>query len=154
MATNPSATFTVTLDGDEGKVGFIVPVDAIAALGAGNRPPVSVDVNGNQYRYTVAVMGGQHAIGVNKDIRAATGLKAGDTVQVTLTLDTSPRDVGMPDDFAAALTAAPVANAFFHALSNSLQRYHVGNVESSKTAETRQRRIDKAIDLFLKGKQR
>jgi uncharacterized protein YdeI (YjbR/CyaY-like superfamily) len=39
-------------------------------------------------------------------------------------------------------------------LSNSLQRYHVGNVNGAKSADTRQRRIDKAVALFLAGKQR
>ena len=39
-------------------------------------------------------------------------------------------------------------------LSNSLQRYHIDNIEGAKTAETRARRIDKAIGLFVAGKAR
>jgi uncharacterized protein YdeI (YjbR/CyaY-like superfamily) len=35
-----------------------------------------------------------------------------------------------------------------------MQRYHVANITAAKTAETRQRRIDKAITLFRAGKQR
>ena len=42
--------------------------------------------------------------------------------------------------------------AFFAKLSSSLQRYHVDNINAAKTAETRQRRIDKAISLFRQGK--
>ena len=60
----------------------------------------------------------------------------------------------MADDFAAALTAAPGARAFFDGLSNSLQRYHIDNVNGAKTDDTRQRRIEKAVALFLAGKQR
>ena len=60
----------------------------------------------------------------------------------------------MPADFAAALAAEPAAKAFFDGLSNSLQRYHTDNVSGAKTADTRQRRIEKAIALFLAGKQR
>lgn len=146
--------FTTTLEGEGGKIGFTVPPEAIAALGAGSRPSVSVGLNGHQFRYTIAVMGGQHLIGVNKDIRSATSLGAGDVVTVALTLDNSPRDIAMPDDLAAALAAHPDAQTFFASLSNSLQRYHVGNVESAKTPETRERRITKAIELFLAGKQR
>ena len=151
---DPSTTFTTHLEGEGGKIGLTVPDDVITALGGGSRPPVSVDLNGYSFRYTVGVMGGQHMIGVSKDVRAATGLGAGDPVTVTLTLDTTPRDVPMPDDFGEALAARPTAKAFFEGLSNSLQRYHVGNVESAKNAETRQRRIAKAVDLFLEGKQR
>jgi hypothetical protein len=39
-------------------------------------------------------------------------------------------------------------------LSNSLQRYHIDSITSAKSADTRQRRIDKAIALFRAGKQR
>lgn len=34
------------------------------------------------------------------------------------------------------------------------ERYHVDNVNAAKAPETRQRRIDKAVNLFLDGKQR
>jgi uncharacterized protein YdeI (YjbR/CyaY-like superfamily) len=73
---------------------------------------------------------------------------------VTLTLADTPREVDVPDDFAAALAADPGAGAFFAALSNSLQRYHVGSITEAKTPETRQRRIEKAISLFREGKKR
>ena len=150
----PTVTFDAVLEGDGNKIGFTVPTDAIEALGAGQRPPVAVDLDGYTYRYTVGVMGGKHLIGVNTEVRKATGLANGDTVHVTLTLDTTPRAVDLPDDFAAALDADPRARAFYDGLSNSLQRYHVGNVTGTKNPDTRQRRIDKAIDLFLAGKPR
>jgi hypothetical protein len=37
---------------------------------------------------------------------------------------------------------------------DSMQRYHVDTITAAKSADTRQRRIDKAIALFLDGKQR
>ena len=40
-----------------------------------------------------------------------------------------------------------------HAL-REFQRYHVANITPAKSADTRQRRIDKAIALFRAGKQR
>jgi hypothetical protein len=54
----------------------------------------------------------------------------------------------------AALAADEQAGAFFGKLSNSLQRYHIDSITSAKSADTRQRRIDKAIALFRAGKQR
>jgi uncharacterized protein YdeI (YjbR/CyaY-like superfamily) len=50
--------------------------------------------------------------------------------------------------------AKPSTIAFFEKLSNSLQRYHIDNINGAKTPETRQRRIEKAIALFREGKQR
>ena len=73
---------------------------------------------------------------------------------MTLTLADTPRELDVPGDFAAALAADPDAETFFAKLSNSLQRYHLDNINRAKTAETRQRRIEKAIWLFREGKKR
>lgn len=149
-----SATFDTTLTPAGNNTGIVVPDEVIECLGAGRRPAVVVNVNGYEYRSTVGVMGGRHMISISAAIRKDTGLKAGDPIHVALTLADRPREVTVPDDLAAALSADPAAGAFFAKLSNSLQRYHVDNISAAKTAETRQRRIDKAISLFQEGKQR
>ena len=149
-----STAFDTTLAGTGGKTGIVVPPDAVEQLGAGKRPAVHVDLDGHAYRSTVAVMGGQSMVPVSAAVRAATGLSAGDPVRVTLTVATTPREVDVPDDLAAALAADPPAGAFFATLSNSLQRYHVDTVTGAKTDATRQRRIDKAVQLFRDGRQR
>ena len=73
---------------------------------------------------------------------------------MTLTVADTPREVDVPADFAAALAVDESLGAFFGKLSNSLQRYHVDTINGAKTAETRQRRIEKAVTLFREGKQR
>jgi hypothetical protein len=148
-----SATFETTVAAHGNNTGIVVPPEVIEQLGAGKRPPVVVDVNGYTYRSTVAVMGGEHMIGISAAIRKATGLAGGDPIRVTLTVADTPREVDVPEDFAAALEAADV-RAFFDGLANGLQRYHVDNVNGTKNAETRQRRIEKAVALFRDGKQR
>ena len=153
-STSGAVTFSTSLSASGNNTGIEVPAEVIHELGAGNRPAVSVDVNGYVYRSTVAVMGGKHLIGVDAAIRKETGLRADDPITVTLTLATTPRTVDMPGDFASALEASPGTRAFFDRLSNSLQRYHVDNINGAKTDETRQRRIDKAVELFRNGKQR
>ena len=60
----------------------------------------------------------------------------------------------LPADFAVALAADEQASVFFSQLSNSMQRYHAGNITAAKSADTRQRRIDKAIALFRADKLR
>ena len=149
-----SVTFETTVAASGNNTGIVVPDEVIEKLGAGRRPAVIVNLNGYEYRNTVGVMGGKHMISISAAVRKDTGLTGGDPIRVALKVADGPREVGMPDDFAAALAAAPDARAFFDKLSNSLQRYHVDNVTGAKTAETRQRRIDKAIALFLEGKQR
>ena len=149
-----SVAFDTTVAAAGNNTGIVVPDDLIESLGAGRRPAVLVNVNGYDYRTTVGVMSGKHMISISAAVRKETGLKGGDPVHVTLTLADTPREVDVPDDFAAALSADADAGAFFATLSNSLQRYHVDNINGAKTAETRQRRIEKAISLLREGKKR
>ncbi|GAA4351988.1 YdeI/OmpD-associated family protein [Angustibacter luteus] len=149
-----AVAFRTTIAGSGGKAGIVVPDDVIQRLGAGRRPAVHVDLDGFGYRSTVAVMGGTYLIGVNASVRQATGLEPGHPVTVTLAVATAPREVIVPEDFAAALAADQEAQTFFDGLSNSIQRYHIDNINSAKTPETRARRIQKAVSLFREGKQR
>jgi len=155
MASEPaSATFETTVTATGNNTGIVVPEEVIEQLAAGKRPAVLVNLNGYEYRTTAGVMGGRHMVSVSAAVRKATGLGGGDPVQVTLTVADTPREVTVPDDFATALAADEQAAAFFAGLSNSMQRYHVDNITGAKSADTRQRRVDKAIALFREGKQR
>ncbi len=155
MAAQPrSVTFDTTVAATGNNTGIVGPTEVIAQLAAGKRPAVLVSVNGYEYRNTVGVMGGQHKISISAAVRKATGLAGGDPIRVTLTVADTPQEVNVPDDFGAALAADERAGAFFAALSNSMQRYHAGNITAAKSADTRQRRIVKAIALFRDGKQR
>lgn len=149
-----SAAFTTTISAFGNNAGIVVPPAAIEALGAGKRPGVRVNVNGFEFQTTVGVMVGQCLIGVNAAIRKASGLAAGDEVHVVLVLAEGPRTVEMSADFQSALDEHPEAKQFFEGLSNSLQRFHVDNINGAKAPETRQRRIDNAIALFEAGKAR
>jgi hypothetical protein len=149
-----TVAFETTLSATGNNTGIVVPPGVIEELGAGKRPTVLVSVNGHEYRNTVGLMKGRHMVSVSAAIRQATGLSAGDAIKVELTLADKPRDVDVPADLQSALQANPTAQAFFERLSNSLQRYHVDNINGAKTDETRKRRIDKAIALFLDRRQR
>jgi uncharacterized protein YdeI (YjbR/CyaY-like superfamily) len=99
-------------------------------------------------------MGGEWWVGVNSDHRAASGLKAGDEVQVTLELDTAPRELEIPPELATALDADPVARAFFDGLSYSNKRVFTLSVEGTSNSETKARRVQKAIALMREGRVR
>jgi hypothetical protein len=138
--------FRTTLDlAGKTATGFRVPADVVAALGHGKRPPVRVTINGYTYRNTVAVYGDEYLIGVSAEHRAKAGVEAGDVLDVDLELDDQPREVVVPADLAAALDADASAKRAFEALSYSNKQAHVLSVEGAKTAETRQRRIEKAV---------
>ena len=145
--------FTTTLQlAGKTATGFRVPASVVEALGAGKRPPVVVTINGYRYRNTVAVYGDEFLIGVAAEHRAASGVRAGDTVEVDLELDTAPREVEVPADLATALDRVPEARRAFEALSYSNRRRITESVAGAKTEETRQRRIDKAVGELRSGR--
>ena len=147
--------FTATLE-QSGRTatGLRVPPEVVEALGKGKRPPVVVILNGYAYRNTVAVFGDVYMIGVSAEHRAASGVKAGDVLDVDLELDTAPRVVDVPPDFSAGLAAEPDARRTFDALSYSNQSWHVLSIGGAKTDETRQRRIEKSIAALREGNPR
>jgi Bacteriocin-protection, YdeI or OmpD-Associated/Domain of unknown function (DUF1905) len=145
---------TTILGTGKNAAGIEIPDEVVAALGKGKRPPVRITINGYTYRNTVAVMGGVFMVGVSAEHRAAAGLAAGDEVDVDIELDTAPRELAVPEDFAAALDADPEARRTFDALSYSNRSWHVLSIEGAKTAETRQRRIEKSIATLHEGRPR
>jgi hypothetical protein len=132
--------------------GITVPAEVVEALAAGKKPAVSVTINGYSYRSSIGSMSGEYKIPVSAEVREAAGIKAGEAVSVELALDTAPREVAVPPDFAAALAAEPVAQTTFDRISYSEKRWFVLGIEDAKTPETRQRRIDKAIERLREGR--
>ncbi len=145
----PTATFTTTLRKSTSMdvMGIEVPPAAVAALGPGKRPKVTVTLNGYTYRSTVAVMGGAFLLPLAKVHREASGVRDGQTLKVTLTLDVAPREVDVPADLASALKKAKVLAAF-EAKSFTQRKEWVRGVEEAKAAETRARRIAKVVDAL------
>jgi hypothetical protein len=148
VASLPSAAmrFRTTVElGGKTATGLRVPPDVVAALGSGKKPAVTVTIGGHTYRSTIAVMGGAFMIPLSAENRTAASVAAGDEVEVQVELDTAPRVIEPPADFAMALDAEPAARKAFNSLSYSHQRRWVMSIDDAKTPETRQRRIDKAI---------
>lgn len=145
-------TFQATLLlGGKNATGLEVPPEVMERLGAGKKPAVHVRLGECAYRSTVAVRGGKFMLPVSAEHRARAGIQAGDVLDVTLELDTEPREVSVPDDLQAALDADAAAKQRFGALSYSRQRQHTLAVEAATTPETRQRRIDGAIAALTKN---
>ncbi len=131
--------------------GLVVPDEIVESLGAGKKPKVSVTLKGYAYRSTVAVMGAKYMLPLAKEHRDAAGVKGGDKVEVTLELDTAPREVEVPKDFAAALKRAGLTKDFA-ALAFTHRKEHVRAIEGAKAPETRVRRIEKAVAMVLAKK--
>jgi len=145
---------TTILQGDKTATGIHVPDEVVEGLGAGKRPKVRVTIRGYTYRSSIATVSGLYMVGVSAENRAGAGVAGGDEVDVDIEVDTAPREVTEPGDFAAALDADPDARRTFDGLSYSNKSWHVSQIEGAKSAETRQRRIDKSVAALREGRVR
>ena len=138
--------------GGKTATGIPVPEEVVEDLGRGKRPPVRVTINGYAYRSTVAPVGGEFMLPLSAENREGAGVVAGDEVDVDMELDLEPREVKVPHDLAEVLDGDPDARRAFDRLSYSKKQRLVLPIEGAKTAETRQRRIAKALDALRDGR--
>ena len=142
-------TFTTTIERDGAMSAFRLPFDPREVFGGRLRVPVKVSLNGYTYRSTICDMGDGPFLPLRKSNREAAGLVGGETIEVTLELDTEPRTVTPPDDLVAALSAAPGAREGWNRLTYTSQREQVEALEGAKRPETRQKRLGLAVELAL-----
>jgi hypothetical protein len=134
--------------------GIRVPPEVVAALGPSKKPAVRVTIAGHMYRSTIATRSGVFLLGVSAENRAAAGVAAGDELDVDLELDTEPREVTVPPDLADELAGDAQAQRFFDSLTHSQKQWYVLPIEQAKAAETRERRVAKAIAMLREGRKR
>ena len=125
--------------------GVEVPAKVVDGLGSTKRPLVSVSINGYTYRSAIAPMGGVYMLGISDEVRNNANVKAGDTVDVNVELDTKPRDVEMAPELAKALAKDAKAKKYFESLSYSGKYRLVAPIANGKTPETRERNLAKAM---------
>ncbi len=138
--------------GGKTATGIPVPEEVVANLGSSKRPPVRVTINGHTYRSTLASRSGHFMLPISAENRSSAGVAAGDEVEVDIELDTAPREVTVPPELAEALERDSDAKSYFDGLSYSQKQRHVLPIEQAKTAETRQRRIDKALGMLRESR--
>lgn len=132
--------------------GIEIPFDVEAMFGA-KRVPVKAVVNGAVYRGSIVRMGGKYMLGIPKVFREAAGVAPGEHIVVTIERDDEERIVTVPEDFAEALLNGGLRDAF-DSMSYTHRKENVRAIEEAKAAETRQRRIAKAIGMIAAMKKK
>ncbi|MBO9575549.1 MAG: DUF1905 domain-containing protein [Sphingobium sp.] len=150
MTISRRFSWTPTADTPEGMFAIPVPFDPREVFGKA-RAPVVVRLGGHSYRSTIAHMGGPCFVPLRESNRAAAGVMAGQPIEVELALDEDARTVEVPDDLAAALDALPSGRETWDKASFTHRREYVEAIEDAKKPETRERRLEKAIQ-FVKGR--
>jgi uncharacterized protein YdeI (YjbR/CyaY-like superfamily) len=95
-------------------------------------------------------MGGSYWLPLAAEHREAAGVQAEQEVDVSIELDTAPREVPVPDDLATAMDDD--ARAAFDGLAFSHRKEWVRWVEEAKKPETRTARIEKTVEGLRAGR--
>jgi uncharacterized protein DUF1905/bacteriocin resistance YdeI/OmpD-like protein len=129
---------------------FFLPFDAGREYGTKARVQVRGTIDTVPYTGTLLPNGeGGHFMVVKKEIRDAIGKQSGDTVSVTMGLDSSPRSVSIPRDLKRAMEGVEGAKAAFNAMTYSHENAYVDWIEEAKREATRADRIKKALRMIL-----
>lgn len=127
--------------------------EQVAAVGEGaKRFPVLATVNGYSWRTTVSRMRGEFLVGLSRAVREQAGVEAGDTVDVELKLDASPREVEVPEPLADALAGDDAARAAFEGLAYTYRKEYARWISEAKRDETRQKRLAEVLQRLRESK--
>ncbi|MFN0174266.1 MAG: YdeI/OmpD-associated family protein [Saprospiraceae bacterium] len=152
---NDILEFDAVLDALEGIDALSVnfPYDVQEVYGVRGQVKVKVTFDGVPYRGSLAKMGHHcHFLLVRKDIRKLIGKNAGDTVHVTVQRDTEERIVEVPAELAELFGQNPAAQAYYEKLSYTHRKEYVQWINEAKRPETRQKRLDRTIEMLLNNK--
>lgn len=134
---------------------FVLDDEQVAAVGEGaKRFPVVASINGYQWRTSVARMKGEFLVGLSREVREGAGVQAGDSVTLSLALDTAPREVEVPEALAKALDANPEVKEAFERLAFTHRKEFARWVAEAKRPETRDRRVEQAVEMIRAGQTR
>jgi hypothetical protein len=150
-----SIQLTTTLQPRGPAAAVVLEPDDVATVGEGaKRFPVAATINGHTWRTTVTRMGGEFLLGLNKEVRQAAGVEAGDTVDVRIELDTAPREVEVPEALATALQGDPEAREIYDALAFTHRKEYARWIAEAKKEDTRERRVAQALEMLREGRTR
>ena len=145
-------SFTATLQKRGPAAAVVLSDEQVAEVGEGaKRFPVRATVAGHTWRGSVARMKGEFLLGLNREVREAAGVEAGDEVAVELALDAEERTVEAPPALATALAADPAAKALFDGLAYTHRKEFARWIAEAKKEDTRERRVAKTLEMLHAG---
>ena len=136
-----------------GGVFVYVPFDVEKEYGKKNMIPVKTTYDGEPYTGSIANMGDGQCLIILKAIREKIGKQVGDTVTVTVELDTTPRKIELPNELKALLNKNKAEKEFFNSLSFTNQKEYAKWITDAKREETKLARLESLLDK-LKAKKK
>ena len=127
------------------------PFSVEEEFGTKGQVKVKATFDGAEYRGSIANMGAGNILILRNDVRQAIGKLVGDSIRVTVQKDTEERIVEVPAELQALLNINPKAEEFYNTLSYTNRKEYVRWITSAKKQETKDRRLEKSIEMLLSG---
>jgi hypothetical protein len=137
--------------GDGGGAYVLFPFNVEREFGTKGKIPVRAAFNGVPYTGSLIKYGNPlHMLPMLKAVREQTRTGPGDTVEVELWRDESPRAIEPPAQFKEAMVREGVI-LIFERLSNTHRREYCRWITEAKKEETRLKRVVQAIEMLKKS---
>ena len=134
---------------------LLLPKAASAKLPSRSMVTVDGTLNGAAFQATLEPDGeGSHWLKVEKTLREAAGVEAGDTVELEIVPVEKEPEPKVPADLKQALAANAAAKATWKDITAVARRDWIHWIGSGKKAQTRVKRIEVTIDKLACGNQR
>jgi bifunctional DNA-binding transcriptional regulator/antitoxin component of YhaV-PrlF toxin-antitoxin module len=146
-----SVSYETEIIGEGNHASILIPEWVLQKLKTNKRAPLKVTVNGHTYQSTAVGVDGECRVVFPSADRMAANAKAGQSVTVTLKLDSGYREVDMPKDLIRALKASGLTKDFAD-LSYSKRKGHSRLIAEAKNEANRDRRILKVIEQVSQTK--
>ena len=144
------ATYKTVVLGFGNHAAIEIPNEILVKIGGNKRAPLKITINKYTYQSTATGMDGKCLVVFPARDREAANAKAGDTVTVSLELDSGYRQVEIPPELNHALAESGLSDNF-HDLTYSKRKEYARQVSEAKAAETKKRRVEKIINSLLQG---
>jgi len=128
----------------------MIPFDVKKEFGQKSHIKVKAWIDGFLYRGSIADMGEGNTLIVTKEVRKMIGKNPGDKVHIVIEEDKDERGIEIPADLKDVFRKNPEAVNYFITLSHSNRKEYVKWITNAKRQETREKRLEKIIELLLK----
>jgi len=127
------------------------PYNVEEEFGVKGQVKVKVTFDGYEYQGSLVKMDHpSHCVGITKKIRSEINKQPGDTVHIVLIKEESIRTIEIPEQLKELLEENKEALEFFNTLSYSNKKKYTDWIISAKKMETKNKRLNEAIEMLSK----
>lgn len=140
---------TILINGPQKGVYAEFPFDSAKEFSTRRPVRVKVEFDGNLYFMSLLPNGkGGHWLHVRKEIRVTIGKEEGDSINITIEKDNSPKIVEVPEYLQWLLDDDKTIARYFEKLPFSAKKFWIGYIEEPKNDDIKVQRINRLFEYL------